>query len=182
MYKRIAVFCGSKNGNNPIFIQQAAELGKLMADNGMSLIYGGGKVGLMGAIADAVMNNNGKVTGVIPELLLSWEQQHQGLTELKVVKDMHVRKKMIYELSDAAIILPGGHGSLDEMFELITWNTLKIHDKKIIILNAAGYYDHLIAHIKNMQQEGFLYEDWQLRISVCDSASSVISCLNAGKN
>lgn len=182
MYKRIAVFCGSKNGNNPLFIKQAADLGKLIADNGMSLVYGGGKVGLMGAIADAVMNNNGNVIGVIPELLLKWEQQHLGLTELKVVKDMHTRKKMIYELCDAAVVLPGGHGTLDEMFELITWNTLKIHDKKIILLNSAGYYDHLISHIKNMQREGFLYEDWQLRISVCDSASSVISCLNEGKN
>jgi uncharacterized protein (TIGR00730 family) len=181
MYKRIAVFCGSKNGNNPLFIQHAAELGKLIADNGMSLVYGGGKVGLMGAIANAVMNNNGKVIGVIPEVLLKWEQQHLGLTELKIVKDMHVRKKMMYDLCDAAIILPGGHGTLDEMFELITWNSLKIHEKKIILLNSAGYYDHLILHIKNMQQESFLYEDWQLRISVCDSASSVISCLHGDK-
>lgn len=182
MYKRIAVFCGSKTGNNPLFIQEAAELGKLIADNQMSLVYGGGKVGLMGAVADGVLNNNGKVIGVIPEVLLKWEQQHLGLTELKVVRDMHTRKRMMYELCDAAITLPGGHGTLDEMFELITWNTLDIHDKKIILLNTAGFFDHLIFHIKNMQQQGFLYEDWQKRISVCDSAASVISCLHAGKN
>jgi uncharacterized protein (TIGR00730 family) len=182
MYKNIAVFCGSKSGNNPLFMQQAAELGKLLADNGMALIYGGGKAGLMGSVADAVMNNNGKVIGVIPEVLLSWEQQHKGITELKVVSDMHVRKKTMYELCDAAVILPGGHGTLDEMFELITWNTLKIHEKKIILLNAAGYYDHLIAHAKNMQQQGFLHEDWQLRISICNAVPAIISCLNESKN
>ncbi len=181
-YKSMAVFCGSKNGNNVLFNQHAAALGKLLAENNIDLVYGGGKVGLMGAVADAVMENNGKVIGVIPEVLLSWEQQHKGITELKVVSDMHVRKKMMYELCDAAIILPGGHGTLDELFELITWNTLKIHEKKIILLNSAGYYDHLIAHIKSMQTQGFLHEDWQLRITVCNTPQEVISCVDADKN
>ncbi|OIR13077.1 LOG family protein ORF6 in fasciation locus [mine drainage metagenome] len=129
----------------------------------------------MGTVADAVMNNNGKVIGVIPEVLLSWEQQHKGITDLRVVSDMHVRKKMMYELCDAAIILPGGNGTLDELFELITWNALKIHEKKIILLNSAGFYDHLIAHIKNMQQQEFLHEDWQLRISIHDSPHTIFS-------
>ena len=170
-----AVFCGSKAGNNPLFVAHAKTLGKLLAQQNITLVYGGGKVGIMGAVADAVMQHNGKVIGVIPEVLLSWEQQHKGITELKVVSDMHIRKKMMYELCDAAIILPGGHGTLDELFELITWNTLKIHEKKIILLNTAGFYNELIAHIKNMQQQGFLHEDWQLRISVVDSPEAIFS-------
>lgn len=175
-----AVFCGSKTGNDPLFVEHATALGKLLASHQITLIYGGGKVGMMGAVANAVMQNNGKVIGVIPEVLLSWEQQHKGITELRVVSDMHVRKKMMYELCDAAIILPGGHGTLDELFELITWNTLKIHEKKIILLNSAGFYNDLIAHIKNMQTQGFLHEDWQLRISIVDTPEAIFS-LDAGK-
>ncbi len=173
--KTVAVFCGSKSGNNPLFVEHAATLGKLIAQHEITLVYGGGRVGLMGTVADAVMNNNGKVIGVIPEVLLSWEQQHKSITDLRVVNDMHVRKKMMYELCDAAIILPGGHGTLDELFELITWNILKIHEKKIILLNSAGFYDHLIAHIKNMQQHEFLHEDWQKRISIHDSPLTIFS-------
>ena len=174
-YNSIAVFCGSKSGSNPLFSEHAEILGKLLAAQGITLIYGGGRVGLMGAVANAVMDHGGKVIGVIPEVLLSWEQQHKGITELKVVSDMHIRKKMMYELCDAAIILPGGNGTLDELFELITWNTLKIHEKKIILLNSAGFYDPLIAHLKNMQQEGFLHEDWSLRIEIHDSPHTIFS-------
>jgi len=152
-YKSVAVFCGSKSGNNSLFEEHALLLGKIMAQKNMQLIYGGGRVGLMGTIANAVMQNGGKVIGIIPKVLLKWEQQHHDITELRIVEDMHERKRMMYELCDAAIILPGGNGTLDELFELITWNTLKIHEKKIILL-------------KNMQQEGFLHEDWQMRISI----------------
>jgi uncharacterized protein (TIGR00730 family) len=173
--QHIAVFCGSKAGSNPLFFSQAQQIGEWMAKANIGLVYGGGKVGLMGAVADACMSHGGKVIGVIPELLLAWEQQHQDITDLRVVPDMHVRKKMMYELSDAAIVLPGGYGTLDELFEIITWNNLKIHDKKIILLNVAGFYDHLIGHISMMQQEGFLYEDWQQRIIVCNDAHAVIS-------
>lgn len=136
--KRVAVFCGSKNGNNPVFTADAFQLGKFMAENDITLIYGGGNKGLMGAIANAVMDHGGKAIGVIPEVLLEWEHQHEGITELHVVKDMHIRKKMMYELCDAAIVLPGGNGTLDELFEMLTWNTLNIHNKKIILLNSAG--------------------------------------------
>lgn len=172
-YTSIAVFCGSKSGENPLYKQHATELGKLMAEKQVTLIYGGGSVGLMGAIADAVMENNGKVVGVIPELLVAWEQQHKSITELHVVADMHVRKKMMYELCDAAIILPGGYGTLDELFEIITWNNLKIHEKKIILLNSGGFYNHLIAHIELMQEQGYLYEDWRKRISVVDEPNAI---------
>lgn len=173
--KRLAVFCGSKNGNNTLFQDEAARLGALMALKGMTLVYGGGNKGLMGALANAVMDNGGKVIGVIPEVLLEWEHQHEGITELHVVKDMHIRKKMMYELCDAAIVLPGGNGTLDELFEMLTWNTLNIHNKKIILLNAAGYYQHLVAHIEQMAKAGFLYEDWRERLIVLSSAEEAIA-------
>jgi len=154
----LAVFCGSKNGNNPIYSQHAAELGQLMAANNISLIYGGSKKGIMGTLADTIMTNGGKVIGVIPRILVGWEHQHDGITELLIVDDMHVRKRKMYELCDAALILPGGFGTLDEMFELVTWNQLAIHDKPIFVLNSEGFYDHLIQHMKFLEQSGFLYE------------------------
>lgn len=174
----LAVFCGSKSGNNPLFSSEARKLGTFMAENNITLVYGGGKVGLMGDIADAVMEGKGQVIGIIPEILLEWEQQHKGITDLRVVADMHVRKKMMYELCDAAVVLPGGNGTLDELFEMLTWNTLKIHSKKIILLNCSNYYDHLVAHIKMMQTQGFLYEDWEDRLLVCTSAEEAINVLS----
>jgi len=176
--ERIAVFCGSKSGTSPVFVTHAQELGALLALRGKTMVYGGGSVGLMGAVADAVMHGGGQVIGVITELLLTWEQQHTGISDLRVVPDMHVRKKMMYELSDAAIILPGGNGTLDELFEMLTWNTLQIHDKKIVILNSCGYYQHLIAHMHQMQAEGFLYENWKERLIVVDTPAAAISVLD----
>lgn len=174
----VAVFCGSKPGNNPLFNQHAAELGKLLAMLKVKLVYGGGKVGLMGTIADAVLAQGGKVMGVIPKLLIEWEHQHEGLTELAVVADMHTRKRMMYEMCDAAIVLPGGFGTLDELFEMVTWNQLKIHDKKIYLLNSAGFYNHLILHLKQMEKEGFLYEGISERIIVCDNPVELFNKLN----
>lgn len=165
-FKSLAVFCGSKNGSDPLFQIHARELGILMAEKNITLVYGGGGKGLMGAVADAVMEKGGKVTGIIPEILLEWEAQHEGITELVVVPDMHVRKKKMYELCDAAVILPGGNGTLDEMFEMLTWNTLNIHDKKIFLLNTNGFYDHLIAHMNQMFKQDFLYESPTHRITV----------------
>jgi len=180
--KSIAVFCGSQNGSDPIFTQHTKELGEFLGKNNITLIYGGGRKGLMGAVADAVMQNGGKVTGIIPEVLIGWEHQHTGITDLQIVADMHARKKIMYDLCDAAVILPGGNGTLDEMFEMLTWNTLKIHDKKIILLNSAGFYDHLINHIKHMQKCNFLYEDWTQRILVASTADEAISFLGEDKN
>lgn len=181
-YKKIAVFCGSKNGNNAIFVEHARQLGSLMASKNMDLVYGGGNVGLMGAVANAVLENGGKVTGVIPELLVEQERQHLGLTELKVVDNMHARKKMMYELCDAAIVLPGGNGTMDELFEMLTWNNLRIHDKKIILLNSAGYYHALIAHLQNMQHYGFLYENWDSFLYQFATPSEIIAFLDGDKN
>lgn len=165
----VAVFCGSKNGTNPLYIEHAAELGKYLAMLNLKLIYGGAKEGIMGAVADAVLANSGMVMGVIPKVLAQWEHQHPGLTELAVVPDMHSRKKMMYDMSDAAVILPGGFGTLDELFEMLTWNQLKIHDKKIYVLNSAGFYTHLINHLRFLEKEGFLYESLEERIILCNT-------------
>lgn len=171
----VAVFCGSHVGNNPLFSQQAAELGRLLAMLNIKLVYGGGKKGLMGVIADAVMHHQGSVMGVIPKILVEWEQQHEGLTELAVVPDMHSRKKMMYNMCDAGIVLAGGIGTMDEFFEMMTWNQLKIHDKKIYFLNSGGYYNNLINHMKQMQKEGFLYEQWEERVSFCSTPIEIFN-------
>lgn len=173
----IAVFCGSKMGKNELYERHAYELGRMMAERNIRLVYGGGNKGLMGAVANAVMDHKGEVTGVIPRLLLEWEHQHKGITDLRVVEDMHIRKKMMYELCDAAIVLPGGNGTLDELFEMLTWNTLNIHNKKIVLMNSAGFYDHLVAHIETMAEDGFLYNDWHERLIVCSSPLEAIAAL-----
>lgn len=176
-FHALAVFCGSKNGNNPLYFEHAVQLGKLLAKQNITMVYGGGNVGIMGTIADEVMNNGGKVTGVIPQVLVEWERQHTAITELFVVDNMHVRKKKMYELCDAAVILPGGFGTLDELFEMITWNQLSIHDKLIFILNSGGFYDHLIAHINQMQEAGFLYEAARKRLVLLNEPSDLLDYL-----
>ncbi len=178
MIQSVAVFCGSHSGNSPLFAEHAAELGKLLAMLKIKLVYGGGKKGLMGIVADAVMKHEGTVTGIIPERLVEWEQQHPALTQLKVVPDMHSRKKMMYEMCDAAIVLAGGMGTLDELFEMITWNQLRIHDKKIYFLNSGGFYGYLIHHMKQMEKEGFLYESWQDRITFCKTPVEIFNQIN----
>jgi uncharacterized protein (TIGR00730 family) len=175
----VAVFCGSKDGLDPAFLEEATAFGNLLGEIGMGLVYGGGNKGLMGAVANGAMAAGVKVIGVIPEVLTSWEHQHEGISELHVVPDMHVRKKMMYELCDAAVILPGGNGTLDELFEMLTWNTLKIHDKKIILLNCNGFYDHLIAHMRVMQAQGFLYENFEDRLMVAATAKEAAALLQS---
>jgi uncharacterized protein (TIGR00730 family) len=167
---KLAIFCGSKKGTNELYEQQAIELAKILAEKGVELIYGGGKKGLMGAVADTVMQAGGIVRGVIPQVLKEWEHQHENISELLVVDDMHVRKRKLYELCDAVIILPGGFGTLDELFEVLTWNQLSIHDKQVFILNSGGFYNHLIEHLKVLSTEGFLYSDWNEALTVLGSA------------
>lgn len=171
----LAVFCGSKNGNNPLFKLHAEQLGKLMAEKNVKLIYGGGSAGIMGIIADSVMQYGGNVTGIIPKILLEWEVQHRGITELIIADDMHTRKKTIYSLCDAALILPGGFGTLDELFEIVTWNQLTIHDKHIFILNSGGFYNHLLQHIQLMKEENFLYEEAIKRIFVIEDPAELVT-------
>lgn len=171
----IAVFCGSKNGVNKIYLQHAIELGRIMASNNITLVYGGGSVGIMGTIADEVLLNGGKVIGVIPQVLVDWEREHKSLSELLVVDNMHTRKKKMYDLCDAAVILAGGFGTLDELFEMVTWNQLSIHDKRIYIINSGGFYNHLIGHINQMQQEGFLYEAARERLTVVNEPADLLT-------
>ncbi|HET6996066.1 MAG TPA: TIGR00730 family Rossman fold protein [Chitinophagaceae bacterium] len=173
--RSLAVFCGSKYGATPLFTEHAIELGRIMVAHNVTLVYGGGNVGIMGTIADTVMSLGGKAIGVIPQVLVEWERQHNALSELFIADDMHSRKKKMYELCDAAIILPGGFGTLDEMFEMITWNQLSIHDKQIFVLNSKGFYDHLIAHIQQMEKEKFLYEAAQKRLRFINEPSDMIS-------
>jgi uncharacterized protein (TIGR00730 family) len=169
----LAVFCGSKKGNNPLYSQHAVELGNFLAEKNIQLIYGGGKVGIMGILADAVLEKGGRVIGVIPNRLVEWEHQHENLTELMIVEDMHTRKKRLYELCDAALVLPGGFGTLDEFFEMLTWNQLAIHNKPIYILNTAGFFDHLVLHMKQLEKEGFLYETINERVITIDSPEKI---------
>ena len=173
----LAVFCGSRSGNNQLYREHAVSLAKLMVENNISLIYGGGSNGLMGAVANTVMNDGGKAIGVIPQVLVKWEHQHTGLTELKVVEDMHVRKRMMYELCDAAIVLPGGFGSMDELFEMLTWNALKIHDKPVFLLNSAGFYDPLISMMHYMFQSEFLYDTVENKIIILQEPQELLQYL-----
>jgi uncharacterized protein (TIGR00730 family) len=175
--KSVAVFCGSKPGNNELFLVHAQQLGTLLAKEKLRIVYGGGSKGLMGAVSNAALEQGGEVIGVIPEKLRSWEHQHNDITELHVVADMHVRKKMMYELCDAAIILPGGFGTMDELFEMLTWNQLAIHDKPIFILNTGGYYSDLFQMMQVMHREGFLYDSLESRVGIFNLPQAVIDHL-----
>ena len=175
--KAIAVFCGSKSGNNPLFEEHTRELGYLLAEKNISIIYGGGNKGLMAAVANAALEKNGKVIGIIPKVLKDWEHQHDGLTELHIVETMHTRKQLLYDKCDAAIILPGGYGTLDEVFELLTWNQLSIHNKKIFFLNSDGFYDHLVAHINRMMQEDFLYGNPDEKMTILNDPKEILAFL-----
>lgn len=176
--KSLAVFCGSKSGTNDLFLLHAGMLGKALAEHGYRIVYGGGNKGLMGAVANAAMEAAGTVTGIIPEALRSREHAHQQITELKIVPDMHIRKKMMYELCDAAIILPGGFGTMDEMFEMLTWNQLAIHEKPIFILNSGGFYTDLFQMIQVMHLNEFLYDPLEKRVQIFDVPDKLIDYLS----
>lgn len=173
----LAVFCGSKSGNNPLFEEQAKALGHLLASRKINLVYGGGNKGIMGVVSNAVLEKGGKVIGIIPEILKDREHHHEGITELIIVENMHTRKKMLYERCDAAIILPGGYGTMDEFFEMLTWNQLSIHDKKIFILNTAGFYNQLFAFAKTMEDQGFLYDKIEDKLVVLEKALDLLPYL-----
>lgn len=155
-FRRVCVFCGSSVGKDPIFSERAAELGRVLAARGIALVYGGGKVGLMGVIANAVLEAGGQVYGVIPEKLRSLEVGHDALTEMFVVDSMHARKAMMANLSDAFIAMPGGWGTLEELFEVTTWTQLNYHKKPIGLLNVGGYYDQLIEWADGAVEAGFI--------------------------
>ena len=158
MLKRICVFCGSSSGNGGVYVDAARAVGRLLAGRGIELVYGGGKVGLMGAVADACLGAGGHAIGVIPQLLVDKEVAHQGLTELRVVQTMHERKAFMADLSDAFLALPGGFGTWDELCEVQTWSQIGIQRKATALLNVNGYYDPLLAMADRAVSEGFLKE------------------------
>lgn len=176
--KSITVFCGSKEGYNEVYRETAYALGAALADKGIRLVFGGGKIGLMGAVAEGVLQNNGEVVGVIPDFLSSKEVAHDGLTEMITVKTMHERKLKMHELSDAAITLPGGLGTMDEMFELLTWGQLGLHNKPMGLLNINGFYDSLKVLMNNMVDEGFLQECTRDLLLISDSIDELFDMLN----
>ena len=156
--RRICVFCGSSVGSRPVYVEAARELGRTLAERGLGVVFGGGKVGLMGVLADAALAAGGEAIGVIPEAMVAREIAHNGLTELRVVHSMHERKTLMADLADAFIALPGGYGTLEEFFEAVTWTQLGIHSKPCGLLNVAGYYDTLLALLERAVADGFIRE------------------------
>jgi uncharacterized protein (TIGR00730 family) len=172
--KRITVFCGSSSGTEEIYTTQATLLGQTLAKRNIELVYGGANIGLMGAVADGVLNNGGKAIGVLPNFLRSKEIAHKQLTELILVDTMHERKTKMNDLSDGVIALPGGFGTLDELFEMLTWAQLGLHKKPIAILNVDGYFDSLIVFIQTMTEKGLLKEVNQQMLLVSDSIDDLL--------
>lgn len=166
-FKRVCVFCGAATGARPDYVAGAFAVGKLLAERGITLVYGGGRAGLMGAVADACLGAGGRVVGVITKLLEGRELAHTGVSELFVVETMHERKMMMANLSDAFISLPGGLGTLDELFEILAWAQLGIHAKPVGLLNSAGYYDGLMQFLDHVERERFLRLNHRTEI-LCD--------------
>jgi len=173
----VCVYCGSGFGTNPEHRAAAQRLGELLGRNGIRLIYGGGRVGLMGVVADATLAQGGSVVGVIPEHLQSREVGHHGLSELHVVQSMHERKEMMFKMSDGFVILPGGLGTLDEAFEMITWRQLRLHDKPIILLDNGGYWEPLLRLNRHIVDEGFAKPATLALYTVVSDVEAVIPAL-----
>lgn len=172
--KRVTVFCGSSLGTEDIYKSQATLLGQTLAKRNIELVYGGAKIGLMGAVADGVLSEGGKVIGVLPNFLKSKEIAHEQLTELILVDSMHERKTKMNELCDGVIALPGGFGTLEELFEMLTWAQLGLHKKPIAILNINGFYNPLNVMIQTMVDKGFLKEVNQQMLLVCDNIEELL--------
>ena len=177
----IAVFCGSSPGINPQYAAATEQLGHAMAEQAITLVYGAGNVGLMGAVADAVLEKKGKVIGTIPQFLVDKEVAHYGISELIITETMHERKQKMVDVAEGVIVLPGGIGTLDEFFEMFTWQQLGLHDKPIGILNVNGFYDHILKHIQHMVQEGFLKNFHGDRIIVDENPAQLIARMKGQK-
>jgi uncharacterized protein (TIGR00730 family) len=173
----VAVFCGSRFGNDPAYAEAARTLGRGLAEAGMTLVYGGGRVGLMGVVADAAMAAGGRVQGVIPEFLVKWEVEHKGLTEMQVTDGMHSRKQRMFELSDAVIALPGGIGTLDETIEILSWRQLRLHAKPILICNVLGWAQAFVASIDAAVAQGFADPAVRGFVEVFDGPDAVLKRL-----
>ncbi len=179
LMKAIAVYCGSASPADPVYLAAASAVGSTLAQRGITVVYGGGRLGLMGAVADAALAAGGKVIGIIPEALVGAEVAHRGCTELHVVKNMHERKQAFTDLSDGFINLPGGVGTMDEMWEAVSWSQLGYHSKPVGVLNVAGYYDHLIAFNAHMVDVGFVREAHKGILLVADRLDELLDKMNA---
>lgn len=178
---RIAVFCGSKVGNRPEYLQAAQRLGRQLAERRIGLVYGAGHVGLMGVLADAVLAANGEVIGIIPNYMVEAELAHRQITELIVVNSMHERKALMAEKADGFVALPGGFGTADEFFEIVTWKQIRLHDKPIGLLNVAGYFDPLVAWIECVFAEGFASAKYRSLLEVSANIDQLLDYLTRGK-
>lgn len=173
----ICVYCGSRDSSDPAFPDLAEQTGREIARRKWGVVFGGGKVGMMGKVADAALEKNGEVFGVIPTVLKRAEVAHTGLTELHETQDMHTRKALMESISDAFLILPGGFGTLDEFFEILTWRQLGIHDKPIILLNYSGYFDGLLLFAENAIKNSFLHKEHLKLFNVCNSLDEAFDVL-----
>jgi uncharacterized protein (TIGR00730 family) len=172
--RRVAVYCGSADGNNPLFRAEASALGEAIAAAGLGMVYGGANVGLMGAVADAALAGGAEVIGVLPEVLAGKEIAHVGLTALELVPTMHERKARMAALADAFLVLPGGYGTLDELMEAVTWAQLGLHDKPCILINTAGYWDGLLTFLDSTVAAGFLKAGNRELLRVASSAADAV--------
>lgn len=178
MIKSILVYCGASKGNHPAYSEAAAELGKLMAQRGIRLVYGGGSIGLMGVVADGVLQHGGVVTGVIPTFLNTKEVGHAGVTDMRETATMHQRKAIMEQESDAIIALAGGFGTLDELFEILTWAQLGLHAKPIVLINTRNYFNYLLQQLDVMVQEGFLNARNRSFVQVADTPEAALQLIN----
>lgn len=176
--RRVCVFCGSSSGRDARYAATAAELGRQLVERNLGLVYGGGSVGLMGIVADAVLEAGGEVIGVIPEKLATKELLHTGVPDMRRVRDMHERKATMAELADAFIALPGGYGTLEELFEVITWAQLGFHRKNIGLFNVAGYFDPLVSLIDHAVSEAFIRPEHRELVIVEQDCASLLDRLN----
>ena len=179
--KRLAVYCGSALPADPVYVESAREVGRTLAGRGVGVVYGGGRLGLMGAVADAALEAGGEVIGVIPEALVKAEVAHQGCTELHVVQTMHQRKALFTDLSDGFITLPGGVGTMDELWEAISWAQLGYHAKPVGLLNVGGFYDQLIAFNQHMIATGFIRPQHASILSHAETIEALLDKMAAHK-
>ncbi len=177
--KRLCVFCGANSGHDPRYLDAAAALGRSIAQAGLGLVYGGASIGLMGAVADAALAEGGEVIGVIPQTLVAREVAHHGLSDLRVVTSMHERKALMADLSDGFIALPGGVGTLEELFEVWTWSHLGLHRKPCGLLDVAGFYSGLGRFIDHVQQEGFLRDGVRDMLLMAENPTQMIAAMRA---
>ena len=174
----VAVYCGSRSGNDPVYEKAARDLGKELAENGLGLVYGGASIGLMGAVADDAINHGAQAVGVIPTFMLKHEIAHQGLTKLHLTDTMHTRKAIMAEYADAFVTLPGGLGTLEEIMEIATWRQLYQHEKPMIIMNINGYYDRMIEHLRYTAEQGFMTQEDFERLIVCNTMTEAVELLH----